>query len=177
MLCFESTQWSTIYIYELESEVDWMGGIMQQLGDLVTMQGEIEHGTIQDLDRVKGCLEMLLMSGKMGYSRSSSASPLASPPVSVLLQTSRSGSPVPLKEIPPHIIEEAHHPHPTEYSPQHLPDDANPSANIIQAKQTNAIPISTAPSTPGMVLIPPMPQMSQEVAAYGAVPLVSMPHP
>ena len=74
-------------------------------------------------------------------------------------------------------MEEAHHPLPTEESPQHVPDDANPGANVIQAKWTNSIPISAGPSAPGVVLILPMPQTSQEVAAYGAIPLVCMPCP
>ena len=165
------------HIYELEGEVDQMGCIMQQLTDLVTTQGEIGHGTIQDLDRVKGHLGMLSVSGKMRYSRSLSALASPSPPALASLQTLRSSSLVPLKEITPHVIEEAHCPLLTKYSPQHVPDNTNPGADIIQAGQINAVPIFAAPSTPSVVLILPTPQMSQEVAAYGAVPLVSMPCP
>ena len=74
-------------------------------------------------------------------------------------------------------MEEGHRPIAAKESPQYLHDDANPGADIIQAKQANAVPICGGPSTPGVVLIPPMPQTSQEVAAYGAVPLVSIPRP
>ena len=126
---------------------------------------------------MKEHLEMLSMSGKMRYSRPSSALASPSPLVSALLQTLRYSLLVPLKEITPQGMKEAHCSLPAEESPQHVPDDANPGADIIQAEQTNAIPISAGSSAPGVVLILPMPQMPQEVAAYGAVPLVSMPCP
>ena len=74
-------------------------------------------------------------------------------------------------------MEEGHRPIPAEESPQYLHDDANPGADVIQAEQANAVPICGGPSAPGVVLIPPTPQMSQEVEAYGAVPLVSIPRP
>ena len=126
---------------------------------------------------VKGRLGMLPMSGTMRYSRLSLASASASPLASASPQTSGSSLPAPLMEITPQGMEEAHRPIPAKESPQYVHDDANPGANIIQAKQANAVPIPGGPSAPGVVLIPPMPQTSQEVAAYGAVPLVSIPHP
>ena len=164
-------------VYELEGEINHMGGIMRQLKNLVTTQEEIGRGTIQDLDMVKGRLGMLSMSGTMRYSRSSLASASVSPLALASLQTSGSSLLVTLTEITLQGMEEAHCPIPAEESPQYLHDDANPGANVIEAEQANAVPISGGPSTPGVVLIPPTPQMLQEVAAYGAVPLVSIPHP